>query len=246
MWVATERFQPSASTKAPTLTPDFDPGFTCRRRTGEKQWMSDQARHVGKRRSAHAFTADLIWAHLLRGVGKWQAIEPKVSGYTCRPPRMGFIWSTPKQGAPMALITCEDCSREISDRALACPNCGAPVAEATVGPDRISLDGENFVGSKRLLTRLAVKAIQSLNYKVDSADEASGLVSFTTGMTWGSWSGVSGSIFFEEVRQHTFRASGSGKQNVRGGQLIALNLFDEANSKVRNVLDEMRRLTPGH
>jgi hypothetical protein len=147
----------------------------------------------------------------------------------------------------MALIKCEDCGRDVSDRAPACPNCGAPVATEGQpgGPDKVSIEGENFVGTKPLLTRLAAKAIQSLNYKVDSADEASGLVSFTTGMTWGSWSGVSGSIFFEEVGPHTFRAAGSGKQNVRGGQMLALNLFDEANGKVRNVLDEMRRLLRG-
>lgn len=145
----------------------------------------------------------------------------------------------------MALIKCEDCGRDVSDRAPACPNCGAPVAvmvEQPTGPETISRHGEYFVGTKPLLARLAVKAIQSLNYKVDSTDEAAGLVSFTTGMTWGSWSGVSGSIFFEEVEPHTFRASGSGKQNVRGGQIVALNLFDEANSKVRKVIDEMRRL----
>lgn len=149
------------------------------------------------------------------------------------------------QGRVMALIKCEDCGRDVSDRAPACPNCGAPIAAAeqsAAAPQSVSVDGEDFVGTKSLLTRLAVKAIQSLNYKVDGADEATGLVSFTTGMTWGSWSGVSGSIYFEEVGPHRFRASGRGKQNVRGGQLLALNLFDEANGKVRNVLEEMRRL----
>lgn len=29
----------------------------------------------------------------------------------------------------MALITCEDCEREISSRAAACPHCGCPVAD---------------------------------------------------------------------------------------------------------------------
>lgn len=27
----------------------------------------------------------------------------------------------------MALIKCEECGKEISDRAVACPNCGCPV-----------------------------------------------------------------------------------------------------------------------
>jgi RNA polymerase subunit RPABC4/transcription elongation factor Spt4 len=28
----------------------------------------------------------------------------------------------------MALISCRECSKQISDQAAACPNCGAPVA----------------------------------------------------------------------------------------------------------------------
>ncbi|MDG6079774.1 zinc-ribbon domain-containing protein [Erythrobacter litoralis] len=31
----------------------------------------------------------------------------------------------------MALITCEDCGREVSDRAAACPHCGGPIDGAT-------------------------------------------------------------------------------------------------------------------
>jgi hypothetical protein len=27
----------------------------------------------------------------------------------------------------MALVTCSDCGKEVSDRAKACPNCGAPM-----------------------------------------------------------------------------------------------------------------------
>ncbi len=30
----------------------------------------------------------------------------------------------------MALITCPDCRKSVSDRATACPNCGAPVSQA--------------------------------------------------------------------------------------------------------------------
>ena len=65
---------------------------------------------------------------------------------------------------------------------------------------------------------------------------------FTTGMTMGSWSGVSGSIYFEEVSPNRYSAAGNAKQNVKGGQMIALDLFGEAKSKVRKVLEEMRRL----
>jgi hypothetical protein len=35
----------------------------------------------------------------------------------------------------MALLRCEDCGREVSDVAVACPNCGRPIA-AQIGPPR--------------------------------------------------------------------------------------------------------------
>lgn len=144
----------------------------------------------------------------------------------------------------MALINCEDCGREVSDRAPACPNCGAPVASAgdRNAPDKVTVDADCFVGTKALVVKLAVKAVQACNYKVDSADEASGLVAFTTGMTMGSWSGVSGSIYFEEVEPYRFRPSGNAKQNVKGGQMVALDLFGEAKGKVRKVVEQMQYL----
>ena len=145
------------------------------------------------------------------------------------------------------MIQCDDCGRDVSDRAPACPNCGAPVTAPSGSgyePDKVSLDGEVLVGTKPLLIKLAVRAIQSLNWRVDSADEASGLVSFTTGVTWGSWSGVSGSVYFDEIAPNRFHATGSAKQNVKGGQLVAMDLFGEAKSKVQKVVDEMRRLIP--
>lgn len=147
----------------------------------------------------------------------------------------------------MALIQCEDCGRDVSDRAPACPNCGAPIAAAADknAPDGVTVDEDCFVGTKSSIVRLAVKAVQACNYKVDAADEASGLVSFTTGMTMGSWSGVSGSIYFEEVGPYRYRASGSAKQNVKGGQLVALDLFGEAKGKVRKIVEQMQYMA-GH
>jgi hypothetical protein len=142
----------------------------------------------------------------------------------------------------VALIQCEDCGRDVSDRAPACPNCGAPVTQAADNnaPEGITFDGDCFVGTKTSIVRLAVKAVQACNYKVDAADEASGLVSFTTGMTMGSWSGVSGSIYFEEIGPHCYRPSGSAKQNVRGGQMMALDLFGESKGKVRKIVEQMQ------
>lgn len=33
----------------------------------------------------------------------------------------------------MALIKCKECGKEVSDKATACPACGAPIAAASVG-----------------------------------------------------------------------------------------------------------------
>ncbi|MCW1917454.1 hypothetical protein NX862_01670 [Rhodobacter sp. KR11] len=90
--------------------------------------------------------------------------------------------------------------------------------------------------------KLAAKAVVSLKWKLDAVDEKNGLVSFTTGMTWGSWSGVSGSLLLQEDALFRFTVTGSAKQNVKGGQMVALNLFDEAGKKVQKIIDEMSAL----
>lgn len=36
----------------------------------------------------------------------------------------------------MALITCNECGRQISDRASSCPGCGAPVVGQSASPAR--------------------------------------------------------------------------------------------------------------
>lgn len=149
----------------------------------------------------------------------------------------------------MALISCPECGKEISDKAELCVGCGAPiqkqVGEAPRQAIKASFESKSgtFGGSKPLLVRLAVKSIIDIGWRVDSSDEASGLVSFTTGMTWGSFSGVSGTIFVEETQPGRFSVSGTGKQNIRGGQLIAPNLFNEANKKVAKVVDRMKQLS---
>ena len=51
------------------------------------------------------------------------------------------------ESGPMALIKCEDCGRDVSQRAPACPNCGGPIAtlvkQASV-PDKVTVEEENF------------------------------------------------------------------------------------------------------
>jgi len=144
----------------------------------------------------------------------------------------------------MALVKCAECNRDVSDQASSCPGCGAPVlvSEATArAPERLSFEDGKFVATKEMMATLAKSAVQACKYRVDSADDAAGTVTFTTGVTMGSWSGVSGSIVYREVSPYTFEVTGGAKQNVRGGQMVALDLFSEAKGKVDNVIQEMRR-----
>ena len=87
-----------------------------------------------------------------------------------------------------------------------------------------------------------MKAIQEIGWKLDQANENLGLVTFQTGVTWGSWSGVSCSLNIEEINEHEFNVTGTGKQNLSGGQLIALNIGNEAQSKARKAIDMMKEL----
>lgn len=147
----------------------------------------------------------------------------------------------------MALVKCGECGREVSDKATNCPNCGGPVDANTAvrAPEALSFSDGEFVGTSQMIAELAKKAIGNVNYRVDSADASAGTATFTTGVTMGSWSGVSGTISWEEVGLYRFKVIGQGKQNVQGGQVVAMNLFDEANAKANNVIREMVRLAGG-
>ena len=148
----------------------------------------------------------------------------------------------------MALINCTECNKEISDKAQTCPGCGAPVVVVSEGvaniPTKVSYNSntDTFSGTKLLIVKLAMKAIQEIGWKLDQANENLGLVTFQTGVTWGSWSGVSCSLNIEEMNEHEFKVTGTGKQNLSGGQLIALNIGNEAQSKARKAIDMMKEL----
>jgi hypothetical protein len=92
-----------------------------------------------------------------------------------------------------------------------------------------------------LMVKLAMRAVQELGWKVDSANEVLGLVTFKTGMTWGSFSGVAGSLNIEEVSASGFRVTGTGKQHNPGGKIV-LNLFGEAEKEVAKVIRQMAEL----
>ena len=93
-----------------------------------------------------------------------------------------------------------------------------------------------------LIVKLAMRAIQELGWKLENANENLGLVTFETGISFGSWSGISCSLNIEEVSNGSFNVKGTAKQNLRGGQVIAINFGGEAQSKIRKVIDKMQEL----
>jgi hypothetical protein len=101
---------------------------------------------------------------------------------------------------------------------------------------------DSFSATMPLMMKLAMKAIQSLGWKLDNANESIGLVTFQTGMSWGSFSGVSCSLNIEETEENRFRVSGTGKQNLRGGQLIALDL-GEAKGRAEKAIKKMKEIS---
>ena len=83
----------------------------------------------------------------------------------------------------MALIKCSECGREISDKAEACPGCGAPIAATTKpqAPDaptavRYNRNTDTFTGTTVLMVKLAMRAVRELGWKLDQANETLGLV----------------------------------------------------------------------
>jgi predicted lipid-binding transport protein (Tim44 family) len=80
----------------------------------------------------------------------------------------------------MALIKCRECGREVSDKAQACPNCGAPIASAGAtspgagaaaaqahAPRAQSATGKGFLGCLGLLAVFAL-----IGYLFPSKDSA--------------------------------------------------------------------------
>ena len=143
----------------------------------------------------------------------------------------------------MALIKCNECGHEISDKAQSCPSCGSPV-NLKETPTSVKYDSrlDTFYGTMNLLVKLSMKAIQEHGWTLEQANDSIGLVTFKTGMTWGSFSGVSCSLNISEVSSNTFKISGTGKQNVSGAQLIAMNIGNEANNKAKKVITTMQKL----
>ena len=135
-------------------------------------------------------------------------------------------------------------------RLLEPPAPAVPIAVAVAAQPQITRARYNtrtglFTGTTLLLVKLAVRAIQELGWKVENANESVGIVTFETGMTWGwgSYSGVSCSLSIQELTPNTFRIVGTGKQNVRGAQLMAFD-FGEAKKLANKAIAKMAQLAP--
>jgi hypothetical protein len=150
----------------------------------------------------------------------------------------------------MALIKCGECGREISDKAAACLGCGAPVLTASLvkptSPSVLCYNSktDTYSGSMVLMVKLAMRAVQELGWKLDQVNETLGMVTFQTGASWGSWSGVSCSLNIEETAPNTFRVKGTGKQNLSGGQIVAFNIGGEAQGRAQKAIEKMKHLAP--
>ena len=137
----------------------------------------------------------------------------------------------------MALIKCPECNKEISSKSSSCPNCGLPNPSFENKPTEIIYNGNGiFIGTMPLMIKLALRAIQELGWIIDQANDVSGIVTFQTKISWGSWSGVSCSLFIEEIEENKFKIKGTAKQNLRGGQILALNIGNEAESKAEKAI----------
>ncbi len=121
------------------------------------------------------------------------------------------------------------------------PPPGGPDAEPRPTALRWDAEAEVFQGSLQQVMRLAMRAVQSLGWTVIDANDTLGLLVFETGISWGSFSGVTVSLGLEEARAGGWRVNASGKQNVRGGQTFAID-FGEAQGKANQAVAKMVEL----
>jgi phage FluMu protein Com len=127
----------------------------------------------------------------------------------------------------------EPVSKLISDAAIETPPVEPP---SKARPSRVRYDSrtETFEATLPLMMRLAMRAVQDLDWKLDNANETLGLVTFQTGTSFGSFGGIGGSLAIEEVAENQFRVTGTGKQNM-----LTLDLFGEAKGKANKVIRRM-------
>ncbi|MDP2410392.1 MAG: hypothetical protein Q8M26_08905 [Pseudolabrys sp.] len=108
----------------------------------------------------------------------------------------------------------------------------------------VTYDEQNglFRGQKTAVLQLAIRAIQAKGWKLEQVNEGVGIVSFETGISLGSWSGIAANLIVMETAPNTFQVTGTAKQNLRGGQVAAFDIGGEAQRAVTEAITQMRAM----
>ena len=119
----------------------------------------------------------------------------------------------------VALIKCEECGKEVSDKAKSCPNCGYPIAEVEGEVKiyfeqshgqltrtkcyayKVNDDGtEDIVGECRQLDTIAIKCKEPFNLKVTiNSSFGSPIQRVAPGESYRIKHGLFGKIYFQRV-----------------------------------------------
>lgn len=78
----------------------------------------------------------------------------------------------------MALITCPDCQKQVSDQAPACPNCGRPIAAAQPHDKKvqtIEATGKKYKGMQLIGSLLVCLGVISCVYEMNNPTPSSTL-----------------------------------------------------------------------
>ena len=117
----------------------------------------------------------------------------------------------------MALIKCEECGSEVSDKAVACPKCGAPIAELSDEPILVDTVGrqrwEHNIkeGDKGILALIAAIAIVAMSVWIGLKLTGEEWIAILFGL-----GGLIGCLFNKYMRTMIFGMAGLG---------IAIGLF---------------------
>ena len=81
----------------------------------------------------------------------------------------------------MALVHCEECGRQISDMALACPGCGFPLSQSLYLPDRTAELESECVGARTGVIETVVSASPgwSVFYVYDSGEDRHPIIAWS-------------------------------------------------------------------
>jgi len=120
-------------------------------------------------------------------------------------------------------------------------NSGAPPTQSAWAGYRRA--DNTFHGSLGTVVQYATLALSDLDWPITGTSEMARTLTFETPRSMGSWSGVTATLSFFEVAPNVWRVSGAGKQNVRGAQLVALDMGGSTNT-VNRVLIKMQAVAP--